>query len=134
VYFTDLTLGSACTAATTSSQLASDLGGVGATDLSGGSSAGTTGSADQGAALTSSSGVPGTPGTPASPGSLAASSPGRGGAHATRRGGSGFLGEIIDQALVAHRLDTVYLAFTLAFAGLFLGSRLLLPARLPRGR
>jgi hypothetical protein len=134
VYFTDLTLGSACTAATTSSQLASDLGGVGGTDLSGGPSAGSAGSSDQGAALASSSGLPGTPGTPATPGSLAASSPGRGGAHATRRGGSGFLGEIIDEALVAHRLDTVYLAFTLAFAGLFLGSRLLLPARLPRGR
>jgi flagellar basal body rod protein FlgC len=135
LYFTDLTLGSACTAATTSSQLASDLGGVGGTDLGGAdSSAGPAGSSDQGTTLASSSGVPGTLGTPATPGSLAASAPGRGGAHATRRGGSGFFGEIIDQALVTHRLDSVYLAFTLAFAGLFLGSRLLLPARLPRGR
>jgi flagellar basal body rod protein FlgC len=140
LYFTDLTLGSACTAATTSAQLASDLGGVGAggggTDLgtATGPTAASTGSADQGAALSSSAGVPGTPGSPATPGSLATSSPGRRGAHATPRSGSGFFGEIVDQALVAHRLDAVYLAFTLAFAGLFLGSRLLIPARLPRGR
>ncbi|HEY3702414.1 MAG TPA: hypothetical protein VGL32_09165 [Acidimicrobiales bacterium] len=137
VYFTNLTLGSACTAATTSSQLASDLGGAagsGGTDLGGtGSSAGA-GSSDQGASLADSSGLAGTPGTPATPGSLAASSGARGGTHVTRHGGSGFLGEIIDQALVTHRLDAVYLAFTLAFAGLFLGSRLLIPARLPRGR
>jgi hypothetical protein len=138
LYFSDMTLGSACTAATTGSQLASDLGGVngaGGTDLSGGGpSSGAAGSSDQGAALASSSGLTGTPGTPSTPGSLAASSPGRSGTHVTRRGGSGFFGEIIDQALVTHRLDAVYLAFTLAFAGLFLGSRLLLPARLPRGR
>jgi flagellar basal body rod protein FlgC len=135
LYFTDLTLGSACTAATTSSQLASDLGGVGGTDVGGGgSSTGAAGSSDQGAALASSSGLPATPGTPATPGSLATSAPGRGATHVGSRGGSGFFGEIIDQALVAHRLDSVYLAFTLAFAGLLLGARLLLPARLPRGR
>ncbi|HEX4540622.1 MAG TPA: hypothetical protein VH112_10295 [Acidimicrobiales bacterium] len=137
LFFTDLTLASACTAATTSAQLASDLGGAGTggTDVGGASGAtqGALASPDQGAALSSTSALPGTPGSPATPGSLATSSPGRRGAHATP-GGSGFIGEIIDQALVTHRLDAVYLAFTLAFAGLFLGSRLLIPARLPRGR
>jgi hypothetical protein len=138
LYFTDLTLGSACTSATTSAQLASDLGGVGAGG--GGTDQGTatgptaTGSVDQGAALSGSTALPGSLGSPATPGSLATSSPGRRGGHVTPRAGSGFFGEIIDQALVAHRLDAVYLAFTLAFAGLFLGSRLLIPARLPRGR
>jgi hypothetical protein len=138
VYFTNLTLGSACTAATTSAQ-SSDLGGAaagGGTDVgsAGSTTQGAPASADQGAALSSSAALPGTPGTPGTPGSLATSSPGRSGAHTRSGGGSGFLGEIVDQALVAHRLDTVYLAFTLAFAGLFLGSRLLVPARLPRGR
>jgi flagellar basal body rod protein FlgC len=139
VYFTNVTLASACTAATTSAQLA-DNGGVGAvgggTDLGGatGPTAGSTGSADQGAALSNGTGLMGAPGSPATPGSLATSSPGRRGARATPGGGPGFFGEIIDQALVAHRLDAMYLAFTLAFAGLFLGSRLLIPARLPRGR
>jgi hypothetical protein len=139
VYFTNVTLGSACTAATTSGQLAADLGGVGAgggTDLgtATGPTAGSTGSGGQGAALSSSTAVPGTPGSAATPGSLATSSPGRRGTHVTPRAGPGFFGEIIDQALVTHRLDAIYLAFTLAFAGLFLGSRLLIPARLPRGR
>ena len=138
VYFTNAILGSACTAATTSAQLSSDLGGVGAgaggTDLGGsGAVLGSPTSPDQSASLSSSTGLPGTVGTPGAPGSLATSSSGRRGTHSPR-GGSGFLGEIIDQALVAHRLDAVYLAFTLAFAGLFLGSRLLIPARLPRGR
>jgi hypothetical protein len=138
VYFTNITLGSACTAATTSAQ-STDLGGAGGvTDLGSSDSAtqGAPAGADQGAALSSSAALPGTPGTPGTPGSLAASSssPGRRGGHPGSRGGSGFFGEIVDQALVAHRLDTVYLAFTLAFAGLFLGSRLLVPARLPRGR
>jgi hypothetical protein len=137
VYFTNLTLGSACTSATTSAQ-ATDLGGAGGTDLgsSGSTTQGAPTSAGQGAALSSSAALPGTPGTPGTsgaPGSLATSSSGRRG-HTGSGGGSGFLGEIVDQALVAHRLDTVYLAFTLAFAGLFLGSRLLVPARLPRGR
>jgi hypothetical protein len=134
VYFTDLVLGSACTAAATSAQ-ATDLGGGGGTDLGGtvGPSTDEGAPPNDGAALSSTPDMAGSLGAPGTPGSLGTSPAARGPSHGSRAG-RGFFGEIVDQALVAHRLDALYLAFTLGFAGLFLVSRLLVPARLPRGR
>jgi hypothetical protein len=135
VYFTDLVLGSACTAAATSAQ-ASDLGGSSGTDLGGtvGASPAEAAPTNEGDALSGSPDIAGPLGTPGTPGSLETSPAARGPSHGSPRTSRGFFGEIVDQALVAHRLDALYLAFTLGFAGLFLASRLLIPARLPRGR
>ena len=84
------------------------------------------------------SGTPGTPasfepGTPAVPGSAGITTPGT----RSKKGGTTVLGNrrgVLSQleadlvgALISHRFDILYLSFTIAFIGLCLSSRLLVP-------
>jgi hypothetical protein len=127
-YFANFTLGVAGTQAVAASDRGSsppaEEGGIG----------GVTGpSADQSSSASPASETPGsfdpgTPGTPGTPGSFATTSRRARSSVLGKR--SGLIGQLEAQLAgfsIAHRFELVYLAFALAFVGVCLSSRLLVP-------
>ena len=129
VYYATFTLGLAGTRASAAdiknSQLSADQGGIGGVT---GPSSSAESSASPSAGTPASFGTAGTPGTPGS--SFSNSTPGRRGRPSVLGNRRGLLGQLeADLAgfSMAHRFDLVYLAFALAFVGVCLSSRLLVP-------
>jgi len=129
VYYATFTLGAAGTRASAAdiknSDVSNDQGGIG----------GVTGpSPDLSSSATPSSETPGslgTPGTPGSPGATfgnpATVRSGRAAVLGNRQGVLGELEADLAGFTMAHRFDLLYLAFALAFVGVCLSSRLLVP-------
>jgi hypothetical protein len=122
-YFTTVSLGSAATVATATSERGSlppaEEGGIGGVDQGTAAIPGTPG--------TPASFDPGTPGTPSTP-SVATNTRTR--RPTTVLGNRSVLGQLeadLVGALISHRFEILYLSFTLAFIGVCLSSRLLVP-------
>lgn len=130
VFFANITLGHACTAAVASAgrvgaETAESESGIGVgRSGAGGVAAAPAASSSPGAV--DNSGPALGPGSPASSGRAATTS----GSRRLRSTGAGFERQLRG-ALVSHRFDILYLSFTLAFVGLCIGARLLGRTRQP---
>jgi hypothetical protein len=120
-YFTNIILGGSCASASASpDRNTGDNGSLGPPVAA---AAGTTGGSGAAAGTAGTPAVAGTPGVPTlanQPSSAAAPSRGKGRPAPTN---------LLEDALVANRVELLYLAFTLLFLGVFLGMRPLVPAR-----
>jgi hypothetical protein len=132
VYHTEIVLGGACTDATASA----DRVGAAAADSGAGASASTpavSGSGESGPAGLAAGSVPSNSGdltTGSGPAAVPAAAASRNRSTARR---AGLLEGDLRGSLVGHRIELLYLSFTLAFLAICLGVRPFLPARLPGG-
>ena len=124
VFFANITLGQACTAAVASAARVGAETGESESGIGIGTKGATAGGAGGPASGASPASVEGTGPELGSGSSASSASAGPTSARRFRTTGAGFEHQLRG-ALVSHRLDILYLAFTLAFVGLCIGARLL---------